>query len=275
MENAMSTQPPTPDRRPDVWAAGDAYEPYVGRWSRLVAREFLAWLALGPDLRWLDVGCGTGALTQTILAQASPREVIGIDPSEGFIVYARDRTRDPRVAFKTVDARGLAAEAGGFDAAVAGLVLNFIPEPAAALISMARAVRPGGTIACYVWDYAEGMQLMRAFWDAAVAFDPGARELDEGRRFPLCRPQPLHALFDEAGLQRTQVRAIDVPTVFKSFDDYWSPFLGGQGPAPTYCMALSEDRRRQLRERIRAALPAALDGSIRLSARAFAVRGVN
>jgi SAM-dependent methyltransferase len=274
MENAMSTQQPVPDRRPDVWAAGDAYEPYVGRWSRLVAREFLAWLALGPDLRWLDVGCGTGALTQTILAQANPREVTGIDPSEGFIAYARDRTRDPRAAFKTADARGLAAaDAGGFDAAVAGLVLNFIPAPAEALTAIARAVRPGGTVACYVWDYAEGMQMMRAFWDAAVALDPGARELDEGRRFPLCRPEPLRALFDEAGLQRTQLRAIDVPTVFKSFDDYWSPFLGGQGPAPTYCMALSEDRRRQLRDRIRAALPVASDGSIRLSARAFTIRG--
>jgi len=272
----MSMQQPTPDRRPDVWAAGDAYEPYVGRWSRLVAREFLAWLALGPDLRWLDVGCGTGALTQTILAQASPREVVGIDPSEGFVAYARDRTRDPRAAFKTADARGLAAaDAGLFDAAVAGLVLNFIPEPAAALTAIARAVRPGGTVACYVWDYAEGMQLMRAFWDAAMALDPGAWELDEGRRFPLCRAEPLHALFDQAGLQRTEVRTIDVPTVFTSFDDYWLPFLGGQGPAPTYCMALSEDRRRQLRERIRAALPAAPDGSIRLSARAFAVRGVN
>jgi SAM-dependent methyltransferase len=274
MERIMSMQPPTPDRRPDVWAAGDAYEPYVGRWSRLVASEFLVWLALGPDLRWLDVGCGTGALTQTILAQARPREVIGIDPSEGFIAYARDRTRDPRVAFKTADARGLAAaDAGGFDTAVAGLVLNFIPAPGEALTAMAHAVRPGGTVACYVWDYAEGMQMMRAFWDAAVALDPGARDLDEGRRFPLCRPQPLRALFDEAGLQRTQVRAIDVPTVFTSFDDYWSPFLGGQGPAPTYCMALPEDRRQQLQDRIRAALPVAPDGSIRLSARAFAIRG--
>jgi SAM-dependent methyltransferase len=274
MENAMSTQQPVPDRRPDVWAAGDAYEPYVGRWSRLVAREFLAWLALGPDLRWLDVGCGTGALTQTILAQANPREVTGIDPSEGFIAYARDRTRDPRAAFKTADARGLAAaDAGGFDAAVAGLVLNFIPAPAEALTAIARAVRPGGTVACYVWDYAEGMQMMRAFWDAAVALDPGARELDEGRRFPLCRPEPLRALFAEAGLQRTQVRAIDVPTVFTSFDDYWSPFLGGQGPAPTYCMALSEDRRRQLHDRIKAALPVAPDGSIPMSARAFTIRG--
>jgi SAM-dependent methyltransferase len=274
MERIMSMQPPTPDRRPDVWAAGDAYEPYVGRWSRLVASEFLVWLALGPDLRWLDVGCGTGALTQTILAQARPHEVIGIDPSEGFIAYARDRTRDPRVAFKTADARGLAAaDAGGFDTAVAGLVLNFIPAPGEALTAMAHAVRPGGTVACYVWDYAEGMQMMRAFWDAAVALDPGARDLDEGRRFPLCRPQPLRALFDEAGLQRTQVRAIDVPTVFTSFDDYWSPFLGGQGPAPTYCMALPEDRRQQLQDRIRAALPVAPDGSIRLSARAFAIRG--
>jgi len=154
-------------------------------------------------------------------------------------------------------------------------VLNFIPAPADALTAMARAVRPGGTVACYVWDYAGGMEMMRAFWDAAVALDPSARDLDEGRRFPLCRPEPLRALFDGAGLQRTEVRTIDAPTVFTSFDDYWSPFLGGQGPAPTYCMALSEDRRGQLRDRIRAALPVATDGSIRLSARAFAVRGVN
>ncbi|HEY6259231.1 MAG TPA: methyltransferase domain-containing protein, partial [Xanthobacteraceae bacterium] len=222
----------------------------------------------------LDVGCGTGALTHAILAQANPRAVVGIDASERFVTYARDQTRDPRAAFKTADALTLTVDAGTFDAAVAGLVLNFVSAPSAAVVEMARAVRPGGTIAAYVWDYADGMQMMRSFWDAAVALDPTARDLDEARRFPLCRPEPLCALFDQAGLQRTDVRAIEVPTVFKSFDDYWSPFLGGQGPAPTYCMALPEDRRGWLRDRIRAALPAAPDGSIHLSARAFVVRGV-
>jgi SAM-dependent methyltransferase len=272
MQNTTQNRPS--DTPSDTWAAGDAYEPYVGRWSRLVAREFLVWLALGPNLRWLDVGCGTGALTQTILATASPGAVVGIDPSDGFIAYAGAHTPDPRAAFKTGDARRLPAQEGEFDAAVAGLVLNFVPEPATAVADMRRAVLPGGTIAAYVWDYAEGMQLMRHFWDAAVALDPAAQDLDEGRRFPLCRPEALRALFDGAGLEQTQVRAIDVPTVFRDFDDYWSPFLGGQGPAPTYCMALPEERRGQLRDRLKATLPTAPDGGIRLTARAFAVRGV-
>jgi SAM-dependent methyltransferase len=258
----------------DVWAAGKAYEPYVGRWSRLIATEFLAWLAPEPGRRWLDVGCGTGALTQTILERASPRQAIGVDPSMGFIAWARDCTDDPRAAFKIGDARSLPVEAGTFDAAVAGLVLNFVPEPAEAVTEMAHAVRPGGTVAAYVWDYAEGMQMMRLFWDAAVALDPNAGDLDEGRRFPLCRPKPLRALFDGAGMQRTEVTTIGVPTVFQSFDDYWSPFLGGQGPAPAYCMSLSEDRRGRLRDTIEAALPVGDDGMIRLTARAFAVRGV-
>ncbi len=269
----MATQDARADPPPDVWAAGEAYEPYVGRWSRLVASDFLVWLGLRPDLAWLDVGCGTGALTQTILAQASPREVLGIDPSQGFIACARDRTRDPRAAFKTGDARGLPVDDSAFDVAVAGLVLNFVPDPARAVAEMRRAARPGGTIAAYVWDYAEGMQLMRCFWDAAIAIDPAARDLDEALRFPLCQPGPLRALFDGAGLQRIEMRAVEVPTVFKDLDDYWLPFLGGQGPAPTYCMGLSEQRRAQLRERIKATLPTAADGSIRLTARAFAVRG--
>jgi SAM-dependent methyltransferase len=268
-QHAMSARPS------DVWAAGEAYEPYVGRWSRLVAREFLAWLALERDLRWLDVGCGTGALTATILAQAHPRAVLGIDPSEGFIAHARRNIHDARANFEIGEARNLPVEAGAFDAAVAGLVLNFVPEPARAVAEMRRAVVPGGTVAAYVWDYAEGMQLMRHFWDAAAALDRAAEDLDEGRRFPLCRPQPLHALFAAAGLERVELRAIDVPTVFRDFEDYWSPFLGGQGPAPTYCMALSEADRARLRDRLERSLPRAPDGSIPLTARAFAVRGVS
>jgi hypothetical protein len=117
------------------------------------------------------------------------------------------------------------------------------------------------------------MQLMRHFWDAAVTLDPGAAELDEGRRFPLCRAEPLERLFGEAGLKDVSVRSIDVPTVFRDFDDYWSPFLGGQGPAPSYAMSLSAERRAVLRDRIRAALPSAEDGSIHLIARARAVQG--
>lgn len=258
--------------RQDVWASGDAYEPYVGRWSRLVARELVGWLGLAPGLRWLDVGSGTGALSQTILDMAAPREVVGVDQSDGYVAYARERVADPRIRFRVADAQALPFPNPEFDAAVSGLVLNFLPAHARALGEMRRAVRTGGTVAVYVWDYAGGMQLMRHFWDAAVALDPAATDLDEGRRFPICQPEPLAALFQQVGLRDVESHAIDVPTVFRSFDDYWSPFLGGQAPAPGYCMSLSEDRRAALREHIKANLPIRPDGSIHLIARAWAVK---
>jgi SAM-dependent methyltransferase len=259
--------------RPDVWAAGEAYEPYVGRWSRLVAADFVDWLSVPAARRWLDVGCGTGALTQTILARAAPAGVIGLDPSEGFVGCARHHTQDSRARFEQGDARVLPFADESFDAAVAGLVLNFMPDPEKAVAEMKRVLHPGGTAAAYVWDYAGEMQLMRYFWNAAVALDPNAQALDEARRFPNCRPDALLALFKNGGFERTECRTIDVPTVFKDFNDYWSPFLGGQGPAPTYCCALTETQREALRKRLRATLPIETDGTLRLIARAFAVRG--
>ena len=259
--------------RKDTWAAGRLYEPYVGRWSRLVAKDFLAWLAVPPDADWLDVGCGTGALTETILRQAQPRSVKGVDSSAGFVEHARAHIGDPRAAFALADARSLDVEPGQFDAAVCGLVLNFVPDPSLAAREMARAVRRGGTVAAYVWDYAGNMELMRYFWDAAVGLDRAALELDEGRRFPLCAPGPLAELFTHTRLREVETRAIDVATRFRDFDDYWTPFLGGQGPAPGYAMSLSEERRSALRDRIRSRLPIADDGSIDLVARAWAVRG--
>ena len=255
------------------WGSGNAYEPYVGRWSRPVAREFLGWLAVPPGGRWLDVGCGTGALSETILSLANPGEILGIDPSPAFVAFARDRVRDPRVRFDVGEAQALQADAATFDAVVAGLVLNFVPEPGGAVSEMARVARPDGTVAAYLWDYAEGMQMMRHFWDAAIALDPAARELDEGSRFALCRPEPLADLFRSAGLEDVEVRAIDVPTVFRDFDDYWSPFLAGQAPAPAYAMSLSEEGRAELRDRIKANLPTNAEGEHYLTARAWAVRG--
>jgi SAM-dependent methyltransferase len=260
--------------REDKWNAGDAYEPYVGRWSRLIAAEFVDWLAAPEGARWLDVGCGTGALTEAILRGAAPREVVGVDPSEAFLGFARSRLGNARVSLRTGYARALPVEDARFNVAVAGLVLNFVPEPAKALAEMGRSVRPGGTVAVYVWDYAGEMQLMRYFWDAVAALDPAAGELDEGRRFPICKPEELRTLFRQAGLDGIQNRAIDLPTVFRDFDDYWSPFLGGQGPAPGYCVSLPETKREALREKLRTELPVAPDGSIHLMARAFAVRGI-
>ena len=259
--------------RKDVWASGDAYEPYVGRWSRLVAREFVAWLGVTPNKDWLDVGSGTGALCEVILESASPHRVTGVDPSDGFVLFARHKVADRRASFQVGDAQKLPVDDGSFDATVAGLVINFIPDQTKAVSEMKRATRPQGIVGAYVWDYAGDMQMMRHFWDAAVATDPNAASLDEGRRFPVCHPEPLADLFRRAGLHDVITRPIDIPTNFRDFGDYWTPFLGGQAPAPGYCMSLSEDRRAALRDRIRANLPANSDGSIHLIARAWAVRG--
>lgn len=262
----------SPSPLPDVWAAGESDEPYIGRWSRRVAPPFLAWLAVPAGADWLDVGCGTGALTQAIVEHTRPRSVTAVDPSPGFLEYARAHVSGP-VRFEVGDARALPAATASVDAAVSGLVLNFVPEPARAVGEMRRVVRPGGTVAAYVWDYAEGMALIRLFRDAAVALDPSAADLDEGRRFPLCRPEPLADLFAGAGLEAVEVRPIEVATDFRDFDDYWSPFLLGQGPAPTYAVSLDEGRRAALRDRLRARPPVAADGTIHLTARAWAVRG--
>lgn len=259
--------------RKDTWAAGKLYEPYVGRWSRLVARKFLDWVEAPRDLDWLDVGCGTGALAEAILAEAEPRSIKGIDPSAGFVEHARAHVADARASFEVADAQSLPFGSSSFDAAVSGLVLNFVPKPLLAAREMARTVRRDGIVAAYVWDYAGKMELMRYFWDAAVELDGAAFDLDEGRRFPLCRPDALASLFAGGGLGEVETRSIDVETRFRDFDDYWTPFLGGQAPAPGYAMSLGEAERAALRERIRGKLPIARDGSIALVARAWAVRG--
>lgn len=256
----------------DSWARGSAYEPFVGRWSRLVAHEFLNWMDIAPGSHWLDVGCGTGALSQAILDLAAPGQVRGIDPSEGFITFVRKQIHDPRASFEVGDARALTAKTQSYDAAVSGLALNFIPQPEQAVSEMQRVVKPGGIVAAYLWDYSDKMQMLRFFWDAAIALNPNAIELDEGRRFPLCQPKPLADLFQGVGLKDVEVLAIDIHTDFRDFEDYWSPFLGGQGPAPAYVMSLSAAKRKALGERIRTSLPHAKDGTIRLLARAWALR---
>ncbi|MGH3671681.1 MAG: class I SAM-dependent methyltransferase [Pseudonocardiaceae bacterium] len=255
----------------EAWSRGDRYEPYIGRWSRLVGREFVEWIAPETGRRWLDVGCGTGSLSAVVLATAKPTSVIGVDPASGYVEYARAHVLDERVEFRVGDARELPVADASVDYVVCGLVLNFIPDPAAALAEMCRVAVSGGVIAGYVWDYGQGMQLIRRFWDAAIALDPAAVDLDEAARFPLCRPGALHQLFVDAGLADVRSRAIVVPTVFAGFEDYWIPFLGGEGPASGYCVALSDEAREQLRLSMRAALPVAPDGSIHLTARAWAV----
>jgi SAM-dependent methyltransferase len=259
-------------RSTNMWTGGEQYERYVGRWSRSVAAELLAWLDMPAGLRWLDVGCGTGALSETIARRGQPAALAAVDRSTSYVSHARVNLRDAGVRLAVAGAEALPFAGGVFDAVVSGLVLNFVSDPAGAVAEAARVTAGGGTVAAYVWDYADGMALMRHFWDAAVDLDPRARELDEGVRFPLCRPEPLADLFATA-LDAVEVREIEVPTVFRDFDDYWEPFLGGQGPAPSYVMSLGPPDRDRLRERIRSRLPSAPDGSIHLTARAWAARG--
>ncbi|MDD9380066.1 methyltransferase domain-containing protein [Streptomyces sp. ZAF1911] len=257
-----------------VWGEGAAYEPYIGRWSRHVAAECVRRLDVEPGGDWRDIGCGTGAVTQAVLDGADPERVVGADPSDAYVRYARRHVTDARARFVRADAMGLPFPDGRASAAVSGLVLNFVPVPERAVAEMARIVRPGGTVAAYLWDYTQGgMQLIRHFWEAAVSLDAGSRELDEAVRFPWCAPGPLEELLRSAGMTDVAVDEIRIPTRFRDFDDYWAPFLGGQGPAPSYLAALPPERHDALRERLRARLPVEADGSIALTARAWNGRG--
>jgi ubiquinone/menaquinone biosynthesis C-methylase UbiE len=257
----------------DLWTSGDAYERYVGRWSRPVATRFLGWLAVHPEARWLDVGCGTGALTQTILATQAPASVTSLDPSEAFVDFARTRVDDPRTEFLVGNAENLPAELTGVDAVVSGLVLNFVADPQKAAREFRRVLRADGVAGAYIWDYAGGMQMMRHFWDAAIALDASAEAFDEARIFSVRDPASMSKLWTDAGFRDVETQAIEVETVFDGFDDYWAPFLAGRAPAPAYAMSLTEDRRAQLREYLRERLVPDQDGLIRLVARAWAVKG--
>jgi len=257
----------------DSWQQGDPYERYMGRWSREVAPKFLAWLALPARSKVADIGCGTGVLAAEILARCAPALVIGVEPSPGFAKSAKENLAGRALVFPG-SAAAIPLDDGAVDAVLSGLVLNFVPDPRAALVEMTRVTRNEGTIAAYVWDYSGKMQLLRRFWDAAAELDPAAKELDEALRFPLCEPGALAELFAGSGLRGVETTSIDVPTRFASFDDYWQPFEGGQGPAPAYVMSLDAGARTRLREHLRARLPITGKGAISLTARAFAVRGM-
>src|SRR5262245_46295195 len=255
----------------DSWERGDPYEQYVGRWSRRVAPLFLSWLNIPTGRKWLDVGCGTGALCAAIVDYRSPAAVFGVEPSEGFLKTARERLAG-RAELRRGSATEIPLDDASVDVVVSGLVLNFVPDPHATLAEMARVTVDGGAIGAYVWDYAGKMEIIRCFWDAAVELNPDDVRMDEGVRFPLCRPEALVKLFAGSGLNGVEVTAIDIPTPFASFEDYWRPFLGGQGPGPAYAMSLDETTRARLRDRIRERIPTEADGTISLAARVWATR---
>lgn len=260
------------DSPKDLWESASAYEQFMGRWSRELARTFVLWLDIPPGRHWLEVGCGTGALTVRICEISSPASVVATDPSEQFIAHARETLPDQRVQFLTASAGELPTRVSGYDAVVSSLVLNFLPDPTAALREMRSLAAEGGVVAACVWDYAGGMQFLRRFWDAAVELDPAARQYDEGERFPICSPSVLEAIFREADFSDVGVEALEVATHFRDFDDYWSPFVGGPGPAPGYLSSLPAQRQHDLARRLAATLPRNEDGSIDLTARAWAAR---
>ena len=256
----------------EAWSSAEPYERFMGRWSRLMAAQVVTWLDPPTGLRWLDVGCGTGALSAAVLRAANPVSLVGVDPSAEYVRMARERQPDQRATYEVGDATALNLPDASVDRVVCGLVLNFVPDTAAAVEEMRRVLVPGGQLAVYVWDYGGGMQMLNRFWAAAIAEDPAATELDEYVRFPLCRDGGLEQFIAAARMDDMSAHSLDVPTVFLNFDDYWTPFLGGQGPGPGYLAALPDEASARLRDRLRASLPTEPDGSIRLTARAFVVQ---
>jgi SAM-dependent methyltransferase len=257
----------------DGWVAGSNYEDFMGRWSRRLAVRFVSWLRIPHGVHWLDVGCGTGALTSAICSHADPASVLGCDPAEPFIEYARSQSGDVRASFVIAGVGDLPSRADGFGSVTSLLALNFFSDAVAAVREMRSRTVARGVVSACVWDYAGRMDLLRHFWDAAAAVDPTARELDEGERFPLCRPEALAELFSTAGLGDVRCEAIEVPTEFASFEDYWRSFLGGTGPAPSYVASLDTEHRTRLARKLEQALRERPDGTIALAARAWAVRG--
>ena len=252
----------------------EAYERFMGRWSRRLAFPFLKFAGLKDGNRVLDVGSGTGSLTLAILQEGPASRVVGIDPSPAYVAHARMRAGGGNATFEEGDAQRLRFPDGSFDAALALLVVNFIPDRATAVREMARVTREGGVVAAAVWDYGDGMEMLRVFWDEAVALDPAIEPKDE-RHMPVCRQGELAALWRSQGLLDVREGPLVIPLNFSSFDDFWSPFRQGQGPAGAYVASLSEEPRRDLEQRLRRRLLGeGADRAITLNARAWAVRGV-
>ena len=257
---------------PEMFALGAAYRRFMDRWSRRLAPLLVEFAGVGRRDRVLDVGTGTGALAAAIAGAAPAAQVVGVDRSAGFVSDAATSSGD-RTRFLVGEAQQLPLRNRSFDRTLSMLVMNFIPAPSSALQEMVRVTRPGGIVASAVWDYGEGMEMLRAFWDEVVRLNPAAVSMDE-RELPLCRRGELGALWRQNGLQQVEEQPLTIQQSFISFDDYWSPFLGRVGPAGAYVASLSEPGRLALES----ALAARLTGGrrevpIALRARAWAVKG--
>jgi SAM-dependent methyltransferase len=256
-----------------MFKASAGYESYMGRWSRLLARKFIEFAGVREGERVLDVGSGTGSLAASLERALRSVEVVGVDPSAEFVEFARQNRASQRVRFELGDAQALGFPAGSFDAAMALLVINFVPDPAKALGEMRRVTRAGGKVAACVWDYGAGMQSLRVFWDEAVALDPAIAAKDE-RNMKLSHAGELASLWRSAGLLDVEEGSLAVEQRFRSFDDYWQPFLEGVGPGGACVGALAEERRRELAARLeQRLLPEGRDRPFALQASAWCVKG--
>lgn len=262
------------EKKPDMFANAEAYERFMGCWSRLVAPRLVEFAGLNEGARVLDVGSGTGSLAFAVAERVARTQVVGIDPSSGYVAYAASRNKLPdRVSFKVGDAQKLRFADAAFDAAVSLLVFNFIPDRKQALMELRRVTKPGGAISAAVWDYGGEMRMLRVFWDAVVKLDPQAEKLDE-KHMPLCRQGELSALWKECGLTDVREQPIDITMKFASFADYWDAFLLGQGPAGAYVARLDRAKLPALREEVKRRLPvSAEDQPFALPSRVWAVRG--
>ncbi len=256
-----------------MFSESDGYERFMGRWSRRLAPLFLEFSQVADGCVVLDVGCGTGALAFAAV-NAGSASVTGVDPCEAYIRHAQERTLGYPVRFELGDAEKLPFPAATFDTALSMLVLNFLAEPVSALREMVRVTRLNGVVAAAVWDYGDGMGMLRTFWDEAVALIPEAASRDE-RRMPLSQCGELAALWRAQGLSNVREQSLTTQSVFASFGDYWQPFGAGQGPAGSFTVSLPKTVQEGLRSRLRDRL---LDGGpdrpFTLPARAWAVRGV-